>query len=315
MMLGIGLAAAGVATEPGGSSPSYGSEFWGHWGDGRAEVAAYELVEPRYGAERQGTAVAIFVTEDFSESERVKAETAPVERANSEDTSDRFPVLKLNLVRVFATGIYDYNLMTSAFVALAPVQGRPAGTPTKVSFSAQEWCGHAYHQLLFDRGRVRSQLHSYFEGEADRDATLDAPADVGSEDALLLWARGLAYPVVAPGEERTSTIVSSVSRARLEHVAETVTEVRLLRSAKSYTLEVPAGSFLVRQAWAIAGDAKWSFSVEAHPPHRIVAWQGPSGEQARLVGSERLAYWQMKAPGDEAALERIGLSPRPALTP
>ena len=319
LLLAAALAAA--AGEPADSSPSYGTEFWDHWGDGQAEIAAYELIEPRYGAERRGTAVAIFVTEDFSEADRVKAETAQGERAQGEQaqsekaTGDRFPVIKLNLVRDFPTGIYDYNLMTSAFVALAPILGRPAGAPTKVSFSAQEWCGHAYHQLLFDRERVRSQLHSYFEGEADRDATLDAPADVGSEDALLLWARRLAYPVVAPGEERTSRVVSSVARARLEHQPETVTEVRLLRSAKSYTLEVPAGTFLVRQAWAILGDAKWSFSVEARHPHRIVAWQSPSGEKASLVGSDRVAYWKLNAPGDEAALERIGLSPRPALTP
>ncbi len=38
--------------------------------------------------------------------------------------------------------------MTSAFSALTAVNGRPAGSVSKVSFSAQEWCGHVYAQLL-----------------------------------------------------------------------------------------------------------------------------------------------------------------------
>ena len=49
-------------------------EFWTHWGDGKAELDGYALTQPRYGAPRAGTAVMIFVTEDFSDSARVKAD-------------------------------------------------------------------------------------------------------------------------------------------------------------------------------------------------------------------------------------------------
>src|SRR5439155_6663326 len=48
-------------------------EFWSYWGDGKAELDGYALVEPRYGEPRDGTAVLIYVTEDFSDSARVKA--------------------------------------------------------------------------------------------------------------------------------------------------------------------------------------------------------------------------------------------------
>lgn len=48
--------------------------FWSHWGDGQAEISAYELTYPRYGALRSGVAVAIFVTEPFSYEARVKAD-------------------------------------------------------------------------------------------------------------------------------------------------------------------------------------------------------------------------------------------------
>ncbi len=50
-------------------------EFWSHWGDGKAELDGYALTQPRYGELREGTAVLIFVTEDFSDSlTRVKAD-------------------------------------------------------------------------------------------------------------------------------------------------------------------------------------------------------------------------------------------------
>ena len=191
--------------------PAYDSTFWAQWGDGRAELAAYDLETPRYGAPRRGTAVAILVTETFSNDLRVKADPG------RHPKRDEFPVLKLNLAEDFATGIYDYQLLTSAFVALAPVNGRGAGAPTKVSFSAQEWCGHTYTQLLFDHRYARYAAHSYFDGEADSSSSLLVPADAQSEDALSVWARGLAAPVVAAGDSAERPVTGSLRVARLTH--------------------------------------------------------------------------------------------------
>jgi hypothetical protein len=131
--------------------------FWSHWGDGRAELSGYRLQQPRYGSSRPGTAVLIYVTEDFSDSLRVKADPG------KHPASDVYPVLKLNAVRDFQTGIYDYNVMTSTFARVAP-----AWPIAKVSFSSQEWCGHVWHQLLPRGGSVAGVSHSYFDGEADR---------------------------------------------------------------------------------------------------------------------------------------------------
>jgi hypothetical protein len=298
-----------------GRSPAYDSGFWEHWGDGRAELAGYDLTTPRYGAERKGTAVAIFVTEPFSDRERVKAEEA------GEGT---FQVMKLNLVQDFRTGIYDYNLMTSAFVALEPIGGEsgepglPAGAPVKVSFSSQEWCGHVYQQALFRQSGVRSSLHSYFGGEADAESTLPArPAGV-SEDALLLWARGLAYPAVAAGESVTVPLFTGLERSRLVHVEAGWETAELSRGSGTRELIVPAGTFTVEEARAVIrgsggpdGERSWTFHVEASPPHRIVAWEGSDGERAELRGSDRLAYWKLNGPGGEEHLEALGLTPRP----
>ena len=48
-----------VVTSP--DSPAYDAGFWKTWGDGQAELTSYELIYPRYGAPRKGTAVAITV--------------------------------------------------------------------------------------------------------------------------------------------------------------------------------------------------------------------------------------------------------------
>src|SRR5947209_7611453 len=125
-LLTLALAAA--------SSSARADEFWKFWGDGKAELDGYALTEPRYGAPREGKAVLIFVTEDFSDSLRVKADPG------KHPPSDVFPVLKLNFVRKFQTGIYDYSVLTSTFARTE----LPAWPVVKVSFSAQEWCGHVY---------------------------------------------------------------------------------------------------------------------------------------------------------------------------
>src|SRR5258708_5205492 len=84
-----------------GNGAARADEFWAHWGDGKAELDGYALTQPRYGQKRAGTAVLIFVTEDFSDSLRVKADPG------KHPAADVYPVLKLNFVRDFQTGIYD----------------------------------------------------------------------------------------------------------------------------------------------------------------------------------------------------------------
>src|SRR5438874_5970523 len=205
--------------------PEFGDAFWKTWGDGRGELCGYDLETPRYGSIRRGTAVTIFVTETFSNALRVKADPG------RHPQRDEFPVMKLNLVQDFPTGIYDYNLLTSAFVALAPVNARPAGSPTKVSFSAQEWCGHVYTQVLFDARYARFAAHSYFDTEADSAASLEMPSDVLSEDALLIWARGFSPPVLAPGESADRPLLGSLRHARLLHEPLVVTPAHFTRAA------------------------------------------------------------------------------------
>lgn len=289
--------------------------FWDYWSDGKAEVTGYDLTIPRYRDLRHGTAVAVFVTETFSNAVRVKAN-----RGKHPD-ADQFPVMKLNLVEDFATGIYDYNVMLSSFVALEAVNARPAGWLTKTSFSSQEWCGHVYSQLLFDPRRIRHSLHSYFDGEQDRQGTLPYPENGISEDALWFWARGLAAPKLEPGESVQAPLLMSLQESRFTHRPVAWRPGTLSRSSGTERVSVPAGDFAVEKWVADVETGRDGtrrsriFYVEAAEPHRIIRWESSDGEVAQMLAGERLEYWRMNGSEYAAAVEKLGLSPRPARTP
>ena len=309
LFCGIVLLLAAASSSPAVHPQAYDAAFWKQWGDGQAELSGYDLAFPRYGQLRHGVAVTIFVTETFSNTLRVKADPG------KHPASDQFPVMKLNLVEDFQTGIYDYNLMTSTFVALAPVNGRPAGAPAKISFSSQEWCGNAYQQLLFDARGIRAAGHSYFDGEADQQTELAYPPDGISEDALLLWARGQAGPRLDPGERRTVQMLTSLATSRLLHRPLAWKQATLSRSVHPQQISVPAGKFTV-DAWtaSVPGGVERTIYVEAAEPHRLIRWQATDGEHAELLGSARMKYWEMNHEGFETALKKLGLSPRPRRT-
>lgn len=292
-----------VSTAPAKIDPRFDAKFWSVWGDGQAELNAYDLTFSRYNQLRKGVAVAIFVTETFSNTLRVKADPG------KHGPADEFPVMKLNLVKDYQTGIYDYNDMLSTFVALAPVNRRLSATPTKISFSSQEWCGHVYSQLLFGEKNTRLTQHSYFDGEADQQRDLDYPEDGISEDALMLWARGMARPFLKPGAAGPANMLTSLETARGKHIPLAWAYQTLSRDASPQNLRVPAGSFEVEVFRETRKDKSWrAYYVEKASPHRVIKWETSEGEKAELLGSDRMKYWEMNKEGGEAALRRLGVS-------
>jgi len=134
------------------------TNFKDYWFEGKAEITSYKLEQFRYGEQRSGTAVLIFVTEDFLLDAQVKA---------NEKNDNNIPVLKLNAVKNFNTGIYPYSIMQSTFYPLLI-----NSHAIKVSASIQEWCGNIYTQLN-NRENFEIISNSYFEGEADQKMNLD----------------------------------------------------------------------------------------------------------------------------------------------
>lgn len=277
--------------------PASAQDFWAHWGDGRAELNGYRLVQPRYGEKREGTDVLVFVTEDMADTPRVKADPG------KHPKNAVYAVMKLNAIRDFQTGIYDYNTMTSTFARVAP-----AWPVTKISFSSQEWCGHVYHQLLPRGGRVSGVFHSYFDGEADGTEDLPAPKDGVYEDALPILLRGWGGEYLEAGASRTVSFLPSLFRARLEHKRLAWGKATIARSAGTRGVTVPAGTFSVT-TWTVhvEGGPRLTFQIEAAPPYRLVRRQTDSGEDASLLGSTRLPYWKLNGTGGEKHLKEIGL--------
>ncbi len=288
---------------PAKMDPYFDAKFWSTWGDGKAELNAYDLTFPRYNQPRKGVAVAIFVTETFSNTLRVKADPG------KHGPGDEFPVMKLNLVKDYQTGIYDYNTMLSSFVSLAPVNNRLAATLTKASFSSQEWCGHVYTQILFNNAHARWTEHSYFDGEADQQRELNYPPDGYSEDGLMLWARGMARPFMTPGADLELQILTSLETGRGNHVPLSWAYQNLTEDSKEQTIRTPAGTFEVNVLRLKRKDGTWrAYYVERAPPRRVIKWETSEGERAELLGSDRMKYWEMNKEGGEAALRRLGIS-------
>lgn len=267
--------------------------FWRHWSDGKAELNGYRLVQPRYGEQREGQAVLVFVTEPFRRSTLVKAD-----RYDPKDP-DQFTALKLNHLRTFQTGIYDYRVMTSVFVD--PSAGFE---PVEVTFTSQEWCGHVFERSTRPGGGAEVVVDSYFEGESGRVAL---PAPVVVEDALFIAARGLM--VGGPGSVPSgpAEVLTSALVRRLKHLPAT-------KGATTFTwsgpreARVPAGVFAVRSLEWVRGDRqKCAIDVEVAAPHRIIGWRCDDGEVAELTGSMRSPYWQQNREGDEKLLQQLGL--------
>ncbi len=277
--------------------PAAGQDFWKHWGDGQAELSGYRLTQPRYGAPRAGTAVLIYVTEELSDELRVKAD--PGRHA----ARDVFPVLKLNAVRDFQTGIYGYHVLTSTFARVA--RGWPVA---KVSFSSQEWCGHVYHQLVPRSGRVGGVFHSYFDGEADGRDDLPLPEGGLFEDQLPILVRGWLGEYLEPGESRSVPFLPSLLSARLEHRPLAWGRATVSRAAQPVSVGVPAGTFQAsRWTVAVEGGPTLTYDVELTPPFRVLRWASDRGEEGRLLKTARLPYWKLNAPGGEASLKDLGL--------
>lgn len=170
-------------------------EFKKYWYNGEAEITSYTLEQAQYGELREGTSVLIFVTEPFDKAKQVKAD---------ESKSSNIPVLKLNSTKNYLTGIYPYSIMSSSFY---PVHNNQHAV--KVSFSAQEWCGHVYAQLN-NRDQFEVTSHSYFESSADQNQLLNK-AILENE----LWNMIRINPESLPTGEQM--IIPSMEFIRLSH--------------------------------------------------------------------------------------------------
>ena len=306
----LGALLMGCSSLPSSSpsiAPSVASEsVWSHWGDGKAEVNGYAIQSPRYGQDRPGEAVLVFVTETLTHSKRVKTD------GNQADT---LPVMKLNAIHDFQTGMYDYNLMTSTFV---PLNGEtPRGIPTKISFSMQEWCGNTYaeattvHQYGEPVTAIRLQSHNYMDGQGGTTMNLPLRQHGISTDALPILVRGIAGQLLEPGETQPVNLLPRMADSHMNQVPWSWQKAVFSRSSTTKKTRVPAGEYeTFSMTVKPATGTTVTYLVDTNPPHRIIGWETDNGEKASLTGSIRTKYWNRQAAEHAILRSDLGLPAR-----
>jgi hypothetical protein len=217
------------------------------------------------------------------------------------------PVLKLNSIRKFNTGIYPYSVMVSVF---APIDTSNFSLPLKISFSSQEWCGHVYQQLNLKEQRYRLTQHSYFEAEADQMFTL---AQGIPEDAIWTGIR-IAPQNLPQGEFQ---LIPGTFYARMRHQR---LKPQLVHAALSATdQQSMEGNRLVQyKINFMETQRELTIWFEAEFPYRIQQWADthagmahrgttPLTTRAERTHSIMLDYWNRNQPPDQHWLKSLGL--------
>jgi len=261
------------------------SEFKKYWYAGEAEISSYKLEQARYGEIREGTAVLVFVTEDFLHDVQVKA--------NNQNTKN-IPVLKLNAIKKFNTGVYPYSIMQSTFY---PVSNNKHAL--KVSSSMQEWCGHVYAQLN-NREQFKIMSHSYFEGEADQNFKLNK-AILENE----LWTKLRINPKSLPTGDLK--MIPSFEYSRLKHKTIKAYEASATLTGSIYSINYP--------------ELNRTLSISFNPefPFDILGWEetfksgfGPNTKvlttKATKLKTIKSPYWQKNSNKDEVLRESLQLN-------
>ena len=266
-----------------------GQDVTAHWNKG-AEISSYDLVQSRYGEVHKGHAEFIFVREPFLPDQQVKDES---------NGPNGVPVLKLNALRTFNTGIYSYRTMTSTFRAF---DVRTFPHTLKSTTSVQDWCGQAFQQMNFRGGKWSAQLRSYFQNEGDRDFTLPA---AHLEDGLWLTIR--LDPTLLPVGK--TELIPGALFSRFAHILQSPSEARA-------TLEAEGNLQIYSVTYAPPLDRTLSITFDTQFPHIIRSWTEGSSRGPQTTATLKrflpdIDYWNRNAPGDASQRRNLGLAPLP----
>ncbi len=267
-----------------------------YWYQGKGEVTSYDLSQGRYRDVHPGSAVLVFVSEDFLTDKQVKNESY-----RSDATTK---VLKVNAMRHFPTGIYDYSIMTSVF---SPADTRIYPHALKVTMSAQDWCGQAFVQINRREKDFQLQQFSYFEQEGDVDVTINQ--DVWLEDEM--WTRLRMDPMSLP--TGSVKVLPSLMALRLLHMANEPIEARA--SLAKYEGSEFTGNQL--QMYSLQyPNRSLEIVFEAASPYQIVGWveTNPAmgvSKTLRTVAKKKetvlVDYWSKNGLADSVYRVQLGL--------
>lgn len=265
-------------------------EFKNYWYAGKAEVNSYTLDQARYGENRSGKAMLIFVTEDFSKKKHVKLDEP--EKAGD----DKISVLKMNFTKNFVTGIYPYSMMLSTFT---PISRNQFPNSLKVTMSSQEWCGHVFSQMNLVKEKYDVESYSYFEQEGDLKFSL---GKTFLEDEL--WNLIRLDPENLP--EGKFKLIPGLFYTRLKH-----TDLKVLEVTGSISDEGNDMKYMITYP-----DRKLSILYQKKFPHQITGWEeefeewgNPAHTKAKLDKTLYIDYWKRNKNENHSLRDSLGLSP------
>jgi hypothetical protein len=270
---------------------SLNEQFGDYWYQGKGELSSYDLQQVRYGEKREGEAVLIFVTEDFSKSKQVKLNNPQAAGSDAEK------VLKLNFTKKFNTGIYPYSIMTSIFSPVYPQHDLHA---RKITTSLQEWCGQVFMQLNNEGNNYHLLSRSYFESEGDTELNLDK---VWLEDEL--WTLLRLDPSAIP--EGEVQLLPSTQYLRLKHKESKAYTAKIStkenKSINELKIEIPE---LERQL---------SIFYQNQPPYQIESWEESYPENGKIMSTTAslksrilLDYWNKNTVKDSTYRDNLNLN-------
>lgn len=281
---------------------AHAGQFEESWYDGNAEISTYQLREMRYGQIRSGVRIMVFVTEPM----RLAAHIKPDQHLPD---SLAAKVLKLNDIRKFTTGIYDYSVMTSAFSLAQARPSLPLWSPMKVAFTGQEWCGTVFERSVRDSNSWRGTLYSYFESEGEQEWSLPLAGEAMPEENLWIVVRELKGPSIPVGKPQDIAIIPSAWSRRKAHESVSIVRGQLLKGPEESLVTGLGKVSAVKFSWT-AGTNVTQVWVEKEWPRRILAWKEPDSSAGQILASRREQYWSRNGIQDEYLREslRLGLS-------
>lgn len=288
------VACSSESKSPTSTDVGFNGGFNDYWYQGKAEISGYKLEQARYGEIHEGTAVMIFVTEDFSKSKQVKLDNP--QKAGD----DAVKVLKLNAMKKFNTGIYDYSTMQSTFT---PVDRKSSPNTIKVTTTSQEWCGHTFTQLNLQDNQYQVQMNSYFESEGDEIITLPK---VWLENEL--WSLVRIDPALLPSGE--IEIVPDLLFQRFKHVK--LEAVKAIATFKQdgentiYSIKYPK----YNRELQINFTTKFPYTINGWEDSYKSGWGAGAGvltTKATRVKSIMTPYWSQNSVSDVGLRKQLGL--------
>ncbi len=276
-------------------------DFHNYWYNHGAEITSFELEQSRYGEIHPGHAVLVFVTEPFLPDKQVKADY-------EESREESIPVLKLNFIKKFKTGIYDYSMMKSVFTPI-PEKSDIFEKTLKVSTTRQDWCGHVYLQYNLEDDHYNVKQYSYFEKEGDRSVTIPS---VCLEDEI--WTRIRINPDTLPLGEIEMIPGSFYTTLRMVTIREEKAFAELTN-----VLEDDRGPVSKYTVTYPSTNRTLSISFKQKFPYDILSWSEsyPSGlgdnakmltTKAQRTNSMMIDYWNKSKLTDIELREKLGLA-------